>query len=192
LDAGGASQDRVRSIGPDDDRGVDVALARRAIDGEPVACPGSRGEIDPTHPRPAPDLRPGRRPQVEQRVIEPPPVEANGRRRQRAVVPVGQAEGGAARRLDTHCRRWPRRGLEDRPGHADVAKSRHRDRAGEDAAGAPAPARRPLEHDHLATPAREERRDDRAGRTAADDRDLDAAGSAHPRTAAIAQRSNSG
>ena len=98
------------------------------------------------------------------------------------VVPVGEANPRSRRRLDAHRRRRPNHGGQCVRVEPRLAKFPDRSRRAEDAAGPPSISRRPLEEYHRPSAHRQSRCQDRPGRAAAHDRDVDG----HARIAAIA------
>ena len=177
-DAGRPSHDRMRTIGPDDD----PCRERRRL-GRPAAA--ARGvpapRSTPGHVPAAPDVGARGDREIEQRRIEPRPVEPDrrARRRRRRRRSAGRSCRPRSRPASPGIGR-----ATVPPGscHRDRLRPKCRDRRGrgEDAAGPPVPRRRPLEDDDLVAGRREPRRQDGARRPAADDRDLD------PPSAAVA------
>ena len=113
-DAGRAGDDRVRPVRADDDRGAERGRAgRRAADAR--AARSSRSTSVTCQPRRT--SAPGAAREVEQRRVEPRPVEPD-RRLAAGLGAVGQPEGRPAGGLDAHRRDRPgdRRRASPRPG----------------------------------------------------------------------------
>ncbi len=111
-----SSNDGSGAVGTDDDGGRQAgstsAVWVREVDVGRVAPAGRQPHA--ANGNAAPDLRAAPARVVEQRRIERGPVEPDRRRRERAVVAVGQPEPGAADRLDAHRRDRTRHRIERR------------------------------------------------------------------------------
>ena len=171
--AGGLRDDRMRPVGAHDDRGGE---GRR----RPIGSSGGElavVEIDRRDRPSPPDLGPGPRGQLEQRRVQPGPIEPD-RRFAPGVRAVGQPKGRAGRCFDAHRRDRPGDLPQQRGIRADPAQGRHRRRRCEHATGPPLPVGRALEDDDRLADRGQSGRECRTGRSTADDRDAQPLG--HP------------
>jgi hypothetical protein len=161
ADPGGTRNHGQATVRADDKSGSDFLSSGWPAHGQPH---GIGAQLDPLHSCTATDPCAGCRGTREQGRVKRRSIEAN-----RPVGAVSQAKGGPVRRLDAHRRDPPRHRAEWGGIHPDPRERRHRGGRAEDPARAPSIRGRALEHEDVVTAPGEEGRDDRAGRSAADD-----------------------